>query len=352
MSISVFEHPFLAGLFGQDEEIAGLFTASADIAAMLRFEAVLANAQASLGLIPAEAANRIANAAGTFAPDMVALQRATTRDGVILPSLMSQLRDDVGVEFASHVHFGATSQDAIDTSLVIRLKRVSQILSDRIQQLCGKLGRLDARFGNNGLTAHTRMQPAIPTRVADRIASWRAPLEDYQERLAALHFPVQFGGAAGTLEKLGNQGARLRKELAKQLDLIDKPQWHNQRAFIADFGNLLSLISGSLGKFGQDIALAAQIGTELSLAGGGGSSAMPHKQNPVMAEVLVSLARFNSVHISGLHQAMVHEQERSGSAWMLEWMILPQMVATTGGALNLALALADNVVCIGTAPET
>ncbi|RCS22067.1 3-carboxy-cis,cis-muconate cycloisomerase [Phyllobacterium salinisoli] len=347
MSISVFEHPFLTGLFGRDEEITGLFVSSADIAAMVRFEAALAQAQASLRLIPAAAASRISEAAGTFEPDIAALERAAARDGTIIPELVGQLRNAVGVEFASHVHFGATSQDVIDTSLILRLKRVSQILFGRIQQLSGKLGRLEATFGNNGLTAHTRMQPAIPIMAADRIASWLAPLANCQERLATVQFPVQFGGAAGTLEKFGTQGVELRKELAKRLDIADRPQWHNQRAFIADFGNLLSLISGSLGKFGLDIALMAQLGHELSLAGGGSSSAMSHKQNPVTAEVLVSLARFNAVQISGLHQAMVHEQERSGAAWMLEWMILPQMAATSGGALNLALALTDNIVRIG-----
>ncbi|ENR00475.1 hypothetical protein H721_02714 [Brucella ovis IntaBari-2006-46-332] len=198
------------------------------------------------------------------------------------------------------------------------------------------------------------MQPAISTTVADRVESWRAPFSDYAQRLAALQFPLQFGGAAGTLEKFVGKGAKLRAELAKRLGLEDRPQWHSQRAFIADFGHLLSLVTGSLGKFGQDIALMAELRDEISLSGGGGSSAMPHKQNPVRAELLVTLARFNAVQVSGLHQAMVHEQERSGTAWMLEWMILPPVVAATGAALKAALVLSDNIVRMGKdrLPET
>jgi 3-carboxy-cis,cis-muconate cycloisomerase len=117
---------------------------------------------------------------------------------------------------------------------------------------------------------------------------------------------------------------------------------------IAEAGSLMSLITGTLGKMGQDICLMAQQGIdEIRIDGGGGSSAMPHKQNPVLAELLVTLARFNAVQVSGLHQAMIHEQERSGAAWTLEWMILPQMVQATGRALAVASALTTQIVDIG-----
>ncbi|MFQ0814221.1 3-carboxy-cis,cis-muconate cycloisomerase [Brucella anthropi] len=347
MSISVFEHSFLTGLFGDDEDISSLFAACADIAAMLKFEAALADAEADLGIIPAAAAERIVSATETMEPDLARLERGTARDGVVVPALVHDLRKAVGEDFARHVHFGATSQDVIDTSLMLRLGRVRDILALRIEQLSQKFNWLENTFGQNELTAYTRMQAAIPVTVADRVESWRAPFTDYAQRLTALRFPLQFGGAAGTLEKFGDKAAILRAELARRLDLEDRPQWHSQRAFIADFGHLLLLITGSLGKFGQDIALMAELRDELSLSGGGGSSAMPHKQNPVRAELLVSLARFNAVQVSGLHQAMVHEQERSGAAWMLEWMILPQIVAATGAALKAALALSDNIVRIG-----
>jgi len=350
MSISVFEHPFLAQLFGDDEEILALFTGAADISEMLRYEAALSDAQADLGLIPAEARLAIAKTMETFEPNIPNLAKATARDGVVIPSLVKELKSAVGKDYGEYVHFGATSQDVIDTSLVLRLKRISSILHGRMQQLVRRYDWLDVTFGKNALTGYTRMQPALPITVSDRISSWKHPLSAYSAKLDAISFPVQFGGAAGTLEKFGEQGPALRALLAQKLELHDNPQWHSQRAFIVEFGNLLSLLTGTLGKFGQDIALMAETGEELTLTGGGGSSAMPHKQNPVGAEILVSLARFNAAQMGGLHQAMVHEQERSGAAWMVEWMILPQIVASTGGALNIASALIDKIVRIGTGP--
>ena len=347
MSISVFEHPFLAQLFGDDEEILSLFTAAADIAEMLRFEAALAEAQAGLGLIPVEAGQAIKQASETFEPNLSDLAKATARDGVVIPSFVKELRLAVGTDYGEYVHFGATSQDVIDTSLILRLKHASTILHGRIQQLTQRFDWLDAAFGKNTLTGYTRMQSAIPITVSDRISSWQSPLDAYGTKLNTIVFPVQFGGAAGTLEKFGDQAPALRALLADKLGLHDSAQWHSQRALIIEFGNLLSLITGTLGKFGQDIALMAELGTELSLTGGGGSSAMPHKQNPVSAEILVSLARFNAAQMGGLHQAMVHEQERSGAAWMIEWMILPQIVASTGSALKVASTLIDKVVRIG-----
>jgi 3-carboxy-cis,cis-muconate cycloisomerase len=139
---------------------------------------------------------------------------------------------------------------------------------------------------------------------------------------------------------LKGQGDAVAASMAAILGLGDAPPWHSQRDRIAELAACLSLLSGSLGKFGQDIALMAQneIG-EVRLARGGGSSAMAHKSNPVAAEVLVALARFNAGLLGTLHQALVHENERSGAAWTLEWMVLPQMVVAAGAGLNRARAL-------------
>ena len=196
----------------------------------------------------------------------------------------------------------------------------------------------------------TRMQAAVPITVRDRIDAWRGPLSRHRRRLDVLkqNFPVvQFGGAAGTLDKLGDKGPAIRKQMAAILGLKDLPQWHNQRDMIVDFADLLSQISGSLGKIGQDISLLAQAGDEIALEDGGKSSAMPHKQNPVLAELLVSLARYNATQISGMHHALIHEQERSGAAWTLEWMILPSMVTTTVTALRSGIRLLGSITGLG-----
>ncbi len=349
MSISPFDHPFLSGLLG-NEAASDWFSANVDIAAMLDFETALAQAQADEGVIPAESAQAIASACQSFVADMMALKTATARDGVVVPELISQLRATIPEEHRNALHFGTTSQDVIDTSLMIRLKPVLSHLDSRLDDIITGLNRIDTAFGGDSLMGYTRMQAAIPITVHDRIEAWREPLLRDKQRLAFLtqSFPVvQFGGAAGTLEKLGGKAAAVRKRLAAALGLHDAPQWHSQRDRIADFASLLSLVTGSLGKIGQDIALLAQSGSEISLSGGGGSSAMPHKQNPVQAELLVTLARYNAVQLSGMHQALVHEQERSGSAWTLEWLILPSMVTTTVSSLQTTASLLSSIERLG-----
>ncbi|MGN8021073.1 3-carboxy-cis,cis-muconate cycloisomerase [Phyllobacterium sp. 22229] len=349
MSISPFDHPFLSGLLGA-QAAADWFSASADIAAMLDFEATLAQAQADEELISADAARAIATACRCFVPDMMALQDATARDGVVVPELVRQLRATIPGEHRNALHFGATSQDVIDTSLMIRLKPAIAHLAGGLGDVIAGLDRLEAAFGSNSLMGHTRMQAAIPIAVRDRIDAWRAPLLRDRQRLAFLTqaFPaVQFGGAAGTLEKLGDKANAVRQRLAAALGLYDVPQWHSQRDRIADFAGFLSLVTGSLGKIGQDIALLAQSGGAISLSGGGSSSAMPHKQNPVQAELLVTLARYNAVQLSGMHQALVHEQERSGAAWTLEWLILPSMVSASAASLQAAGSLLSSITELG-----
>ncbi|WHO76194.1 3-carboxy-cis,cis-muconate cycloisomerase [Rhizobium sp. BT03] len=348
MTASPFDHPFLSGLLG-DDEIAPYFSAEADLRAMASFEAALARAEATHGLIPAEAARKITAACAGFSPDLASLRSATARDGVVIPDFIRQLRAEVGEEAAKSLHLGATSQDVIDTSLMIRLKAVVFLFAGRLSTIAGALDGLDRQFGHSRLMGHTRMQAAIPIAVSDRLDAWRAPLETCRDRLTEQSFPVQFGGAAGTLDKLGPQAAAVRAALAQELGLTDARQWQSGRLPIADIAGLFASISGSLGKIGQDIALLAQAGQEIEIAGGGTSSAMAHKQNPVAAETLVALARFNATALSGIHQSLVHEQERSGAAWTLEWLLLPQMTMATAASLRLAAELTGNIRRLGTA---
>lgn len=345
MTVSPFDHPLLSSLLG-DEETARHFSVEAEIAAMLAFERALAQAEAENGVVGRDAAAAIVAALSSFRPDTGLLRAGVAKDGVMVPELVRQIRMAVGEAHGASVHFGATSQDVIDTALVLRLKSVVEHLSLLLTENIVRLSGLDERFGGRALTGMTRMQPAIPIRVSDRVKAWLAPLQRHQQRLSdqsGILLVVQFGGAAGTLEKLGDRGPAVRAALAARLGLGDAPQWQSQRDTLADFANWLSLVTGSLGKFGQDIALMAQGGAEIALSGGGGSSAMPHKQNPVKAEALVALARFNATQLSGMHQALVHEQERSGTAWTLEWLLLPQMVVATAAALRLAAELAAQI---------
>lgn len=349
MTVSPFDHPLLSALLG-DEEASRHFSVDAEIDAMLEFERALAEAEAENGIITSDASAAIVAALGSFRPDTALLRASVAKDGVIVPELVRQIRAAVGEPHGDKVHFGATSQDVIDTGLMLRLKSVVEHLGLLLTETVIRFTSLEERFEGGSLTGMTRMQPAIPIQVQHRVTAWRAPLQRHQERLSEQSrrlLVVQFGGAAGTLEKLGDKGAAVRAALAAKLGLADAPQWHSQRDALADFAGWLSLVTGSLGKFGQDIALMAQGGTDIALSGGGGSSAMPHKQNPVKAEALVALARFNATQLSGMHQALVHEQERSGAAWTLEWLLLPQMAVATAASLRLAAELAAQVESLG-----
>ncbi|MET0744966.1 MAG: 3-carboxy-cis,cis-muconate cycloisomerase [Microvirga sp.] len=343
--------PLLSALVG-DEEVEAFFSNEADLDAMLRAEAALAGAEAEAGLIEAAAAKRIAAACRDFRPDQARLAAGLLRDGVVVPEFVRQLREAVGEPHAGAVHRGATSQDIIDTSLVLRLMAAAAVLGGRIDGLAAALTGLKARDGAARLMAHTRMQRALPFTAADKIDTWLQPLLRLRARLDLLGpdwFALQLGGPVGTRGELDGRGDAVAAAMARSLSLRAAPAWHSQRDRIGEFGSWLSLVSGSLGKIGQDVALMVQNEVaEARLATGGGSSAMPHKSNPVPAEILVALARFNAGSLGTLHQALVHENERSGAAWTLEWMVLPPMVVTAAAGLRHARILVDNLSMPGT----
>ncbi len=338
--------PLLSALVG-DPETEAQFTDEADLAAMLRIESALAEAEASAGLIPAEHATRIAQACIGFEPDRASLAAGLARDGVVVPDLVRQLRAAVGEPYAESLHRGVTSQDVIDTSLVLRLAGVLEIFEARIVELDASFGTLSARDGNASLMAQTRMQRALPFTAADKIETWRAPLTRHRTRLAELRprlLQLQLGGPVGTRAELGAEADAIAEHMARQLGLRPARPWHSQRDAIVEYGSWLALVTGSLGKMGQDVALMVQneVGTA-RLSGGGASSAMAHKQNPVAAELLVALARFTAGLGGILNGALLHENERSGAAWTLEWLVVPQMTVAAGAALRTALALLTNL---------
>ena len=191
--------------------------------------------------------------------------------------------------------------------------------------------------------AQTRMQAALPITVKDKITAWTRALHRHQERLRLLTprlLVIQLGGPVGSRAELGDKAETIAAALATKLGLGNAACWHNARDNIVEFGNLLALIAGTLGKIGQDSALLAQ--TEngaLKISGAGSSSAMAHKANPVTAELLVALARYAAGLAGTLNQAMIHENERSGAAWTLEWFVLPPLALATGAALREAIHL-------------
>jgi 3-carboxy-cis,cis-muconate cycloisomerase len=347
VSITPLDHPFLSSLLG-DAELMTFFRGDWHLARMLEFEVKLAASEAAEGVIPAEAADRIRRDAARSELKFDHLRAGVQRDGVVVPTLIDQLRQTIAAPARPHLHHGATSQDVIDTVFAIAYRECIAVIAERLGALIAALDALAERDGSIEVMAHTRMQAAIKVPASRKILSWRDPLVRLAKQLPAVRklvAVVHFAGAAGTLDKLGDKGPEVRARLARALGLADAPRpLHSERDGLAGFASWLSTVAGSLGKFGQDVALLAQseVG-EIALASGGGSSAMPHKVNPVTAEVLVAQARFCATLLPAMHHSLVHEYERSGAAWTLEWMVLPQMVMSTGSALRGALRLAGEI---------
>ena len=347
MSASPFDHPLLSALLG-DPEIAAFFSVEAELKEMLAFEAALAEAEAAEGMIPSSAATAIAAALESFRPDLADIAAGTARDGLPVPALVRQIKARLGEADAKHFHFGTTSQDLIDTGLALRLRGVAHVLDERLVAVIERLDALSAKHGKLALMGRTRMQRARPITVAEKIAHWREPLARHRERLVELAprlFLLQLGGAVGNRAEFGPKGEAVAERVAKALRLHNPvAARHAERDGVAEFAGWLSLIAGSLGKLGADVALMAQNEiAEVKVAGTGGSSAMPEKQNPIAAEILVTLARFNAALLSGMHDALVHENERSGAAWTLEMMLLPQMCIATGAALTHGARLIERI---------
>lgn len=334
--------PFTAALCA-DAEIESCLAPKAELEAMLAFETALADAQAEAGLIPAEAAAAIARGCAAFEANEAALASGLFKDGVLGPGFVKALRQSLPEAARPHLHFGATSQDITDTALTLRLKPVLMALDARLALLIDGLEALAREQGGLTLMAQTRMQAALPIKVYDKLKAWLRPLRRHQERLAALAprlLVIQLGGPVGARKELGDKADAVAAGLALRLGLGNAPCWHTSRDNIVEFGGTLALVAGAVGKIGQDTALLAQ--TEngaLKIAGGGSSSAMAHKANPVTAELLVALARYAAGLSGTLNQALVHENERSGAAWTLEWFTLPPLAVATGAALREAIGL-------------
>lgn len=342
-------------LFGplfSDPDIAAQFSDEQFIRYLLQIEAALAAVQARLGIIPPAAGERIALEATRFQVDFDRLRAETERAGFPIIELVRQLRAQVGPEAASYVHWGATTQDIMDTALVLQTRTALVVIENNLHSLIHRLAQLANRYRDCLMAGRTHSQQALPIPFGLKVAGWLAPLLRHRQRLIELKtrlLVIQFGGAAGTLASLGQAGLEVQAELAAELGLAVPPMpWHTQRDNVAELAGWLSLVGSSLAKMAQDIILLAQteVGEvrESADQGRGGSSTMPQKSNPVVSELIVAAARTNASLLAGMHQAMVQEHERGTHGWQVEWLTLPQMVALTSMALKKALFITEHLV--------
>ncbi len=343
-------HLVFSGHRGEDPELSAVLSDEAMLRAMLRFEAELAMVQQRLGVIPAPHGDVIARQALALVPDDERLYAQTEVDGVPVPELVDQLRQAVAREepaAATSVHFGGTSQDVFDTALVLQLREALACLQLRLERVLRQLAGLAHEHRATVMMGRTRWQHAVPVTFGVQVCDWLSPLGRQVSRLRELRprlLSLQLGGAAGTLQALGPLGFEVAEALAEELDLATGDVWQTQRDAYAELGSWLSITTGLLGKMGFDVLTLLQndVG-DLHLAGGGGSSAMPHKRNPVLAERLVANARTSASLLGALHGSLVHEHQRSGVAWQLEWHSLPEMLFQCGNSLLAAERLLDDL---------
>jgi len=346
---TILDSALFAPLFA-DGEISALFSDEAFIRALAEVEAALARAQAKVGVIPASAAEQISGIRADKI-DVAALAQGTARSGFPIIALVQELRRQVGPDAAPYVHWGATTQDVMDTACVLQVRGAIMLMEKRLGELARALGALAGNHRSTVLAGRTHGQQALPISFGLKVAGWLAPLLRHRQRIEEMMprlLVVQFGGAAGTLAALGDKGLAVTQALARELQLsVPVMPWHAQRDNLVEFAGWLSLVTGSLGKMAQDIILLAQteVGeiAESGEEGRGGSSTMPQKSNPITSELILATARTNASLLSAMHQAQIQEHERATHGWQMEWLALPQMMLLAGGALNHALSLAKNL---------
>ncbi|QEY70988.1 3-carboxy-cis,cis-muconate cycloisomerase [Pseudomonas denitrificans (nom. rej.)] len=335
-----FTQPAMRAIFSDHGRVQG----------MLDFEAALARAEARVGVIPASAVAPVAAACRAELYDFAALAQAICSAGNSAIPLVKALGKRIAAEDAEaerYVHLGATSQDAMDSGLVLQLRAAIELLEGDLAQLADALALQAQAHAGTPMVGRTWLQHATPVTLGMKIAGWLGAITRHRQRLNELKprlLCLQFGGASGSLAALGEQGFAVAEALAEELGLqLPEQPWHTQRDRLVEFASLLGLIAGSLGKLGRDLSLLMQTEAgevfEPSAPGKGGSSTMPHKRNPVGAAVLIGAATRAPGLVSTLFAAMPQEHERSLGLWHAEWESLPELCCLVSGALQQALSL-------------
>lgn len=334
----------LTSLICGTEPLNRIWSPRTTLQRMLDVEAALARALAAHQVIPRAAVAPIEAACDAARLDADALARDAALGGNLAIPLVRQLTAHVkaaDAEAAKYVHWGATSQDIIDTGLVMQLRDTFDLLDPLLSEACASLAALARAHRATPMIGRTWLQQALPITLGLKFAQWLDALLRHRERLAALRaraLALQFGGAAGTLASLREHAGPVARTLADdlRLDLPDLP-WHTQRDRIAETAACFGMLIGTLGKIARDVSLQMQteVGelAEPAAAGKGGSSTMPHKRNPVgCAAVLTAAVRVPGL-VATVFAGMVQEHERALGGWQAEWDALPELARLAGGAL-------------------
>jgi len=309
----------------------------------LEVEVALAQAEAATGVIPAHAAEAITAAARTIQIDFDRLRHETEITGYPIIAIVHQLAEAAG-EAGRYVHWGATTQDIMDSATVLQMRAALHIISADLIELRDILAKLAMKHRDTPMAGRTHLQQALPITFGYKVAVWLSMIERHIERLGQLKPRVllgQFAGAAGTLASLGADGLKVQRALCDQLGLGQpSATWHVARDGLAEVVAFLGLVTGSLGKIATDVMM--MMATEVAevaepfVKGRGASSTMPQKRNPISSELMLAAAKTVRQHVALMLDGMVQDFERATGPWHVEWVAIPESFILTGGALAQA----------------
>ncbi|MGL4574365.1 MAG: 3-carboxy-cis,cis-muconate cycloisomerase [Burkholderiaceae bacterium] len=342
MPTTVLDSAFFRDQFGT-AAMRAVFADTAQLARCVEVEVALAKVQGALGIIPADATAHIASQCDASKLDLDALRAETDLVGYPVLPLVHQLAKQCG-DAGRYLHWGATTQDIMDTALVLQLRDAFVLIESDITALRGIVSDLARKHRDTPMAGRTHLQHALPITFGYKAAVWLSMLDRHAQRLQQLKPRVlvgQFGGAVGTLASLGTRGLAVRAALCAELKLGEPPTtWHVARDGLAEAVNFLALLTGSLGKIAYDVMLLAstEIGevAEPFVPGRGGSSTMPQKRNPISSELILAAGKAVRQHAGLMLDAMVQDLERATGPWHAEWIALPESFVLTSGALHQA----------------
>lgn len=342
MASTVYDSLLFRDMFGTPE-MRAIFSDEGLAGRYLEAEAALARAEGRAGIIPAEAAAKIDETCRVIAIDYDHMRRETEIVGYPILPLVHQLVKASG-EAGRFVHWGATTQDIMDTATVLQLRAAFEIVGRDLAELSDILKGLARKYRDTPMAGRTHLQQALPVTFGYKVAVWLSGVERHRERLKQLLPRLlvgQFAGAAGTLASLGNHGLKVQALFCEELALgVPATTWHVARDNLAEAVSLLGLITGTLGKIATDVMLMAstEFGevAEPFVPGRGASSTMPQKRNPISSELMLAAAKAVRQHVATMLDAMIHDFERATGPWHLEWVSLPESFLLTASALTQA----------------
>ena len=350
MASTMYDSRLFRDMFGT-AEMRAIFSDETLVAHYLAVEAALARAQARLGVIPQQACDAIQTACQTLDIDYEQLRRETEIVGYPILPLCHQLVKAAG-DAGRYVHWGATTQDIMDSAVVLQLRAAFTVIARDLTDISDILRELALKHRDTPMAGRTHLQQALPVTFGYKVAIWLSSIERHRERVAQALPRIllgQFSGAAGTLASVGEKGLEMQALFCEELGLAQPSiTWHVARDGFAEAVTLLGLITGTLGKIATDIMLmaASELGevAEPFQPGRGASSTMPQKRNPISSELMLACAKAVRQQVATMLDAMIHDFERATGPWHLEWLAIPESFLLTASGLAQAKFMLSGLV--------